>query len=406
MGQLTSQGYQLTNQNTWFDEEQQLYVNIDPNWNLDPSTPDGIKIAHDSEVFSALDESVMQAYNSKDPNKADGTDLNIICALTGTKRSKGTYSDVVLTFTGTVGSVVTSGAIVESATTGYRFTVNQNYTIDSTGTVDANATCNTIGQIEASSGTLTKIITTMSGISAVTNAEPATPGTSQESNASLRQRRKLAVGRPGNNQVSSLLGEILVVTDVRKAKVYENDTDSSDIDELFNPYGLPQHSVAIIVDGGSDDDVAYAVYIKKNPGCKMAGVATVVDVLVTDKTYPTNTKVIRFNRPEYIDMVLNISIKDTAKTLPENVDQLIKDAFIEFANGSLVASSVGFKSTGFDIGESVPYSTLFTPINKVIGQYGNAYVSELLVNGNAASQTINYNQLSRWTEDNITVTVS
>ncbi|KKL19546.1 hypothetical protein LCGC14_2464410, partial [marine sediment metagenome] len=55
MAQLTAQGYKLKTQNEWYDEERQLYLDIDADWNLDPSTPDGLKMAHDAEAFSALD---------------------------------------------------------------------------------------------------------------------------------------------------------------------------------------------------------------------------------------------------------------------------------------------------------------------------------------------------------------
>ena len=61
MAEITSTGYQLKTQNEWFDEERQLYLDIDPLWNLDPSTPDGLKLAHDAEVFGALDEIGQQA---------------------------------------------------------------------------------------------------------------------------------------------------------------------------------------------------------------------------------------------------------------------------------------------------------------------------------------------------------
>lgn len=405
MAQLTPQGYDLKTQNEWFAEEQALYRAIDPLWPIDPSDPDGLKIAHDAEIFSALDETLLQAYNSKDPNKANGIDLDIVSSLTGTTRSKGTPSDVTLVFSGTPGSIVLADATIESATTGSRWTVPQAYTIDVGGTASVPARAINNGQTQAEPNTLTRIITTMAGITAVTNPSPATPGTDVESNSSLRIKRRSAVGRPGNNQVSAMLGELFATPGVRRARIYENPTGSAAIDPVFNPYGLPPHSTASLVDGGEDDDVAYSLYVKKNPGHTMAGVATVVDVLVTDPDYPTNKQTIRFNRPTYIDMVLVIEITDAAESLPENVSDLIKQAFMDYANGTLTSPSCGFRTGGFDIGESVPYSSMYTPINKVIGQYGNAYVSALTLNGATVNKVINYNQLSRWTEANITVTV-
>ena len=406
MAQLTAQGYKLKTQNEWYDEERQLYLDIDADWNLDPSTPDGLKIAHDAEVFSALDETLQQAYNSKDPNKARGKELDIVSALTFTTRSLGTPSDVELLFSGNPGATVLSGAIIESETTGSRWVIDQAYTLDGSGQATATATCTVIGQTQADAGTLTKIITTMSGVVSVTNPSPATPGTTKERDASLRLKRKASVARPGSNQVGSTYGELYSVEGVRRVRVYENFTGSATVDPVFNPHGLPAHSNAIIVDGGDDYDIAYAIYSKKNPGVKLADVGDDVTVIVTDEEYPTNTQPILFNRPTYVDMVIAIELTDDNDELPEDIENLIQEAFLEFANGSMTSPSCGFRNRGFEIGESVPYSSLYTPINHVIEPYGNAYVSSLTVNGATTNQAIAYNELSRWTESNITVTIA
>ena len=199
MAEITDTGYSLTSQNDWYSAEQQLYLDIDANWNLDPSTPDGLKMAHDAEVFSALDETLQQAYNSKDPNKASGLDLDILCALSGVTRSSGTASTVSLMLTGVAGSII-PGSTRFDDTNGNRWSLDKTWTLDSTGTATGDATCTTVGDIEASAGTITTIVDTISGLTAVTNATAATPGTGDESDASLRARRNLMVGQPGSNR--------------------------------------------------------------------------------------------------------------------------------------------------------------------------------------------------------------
>ena len=82
----------LKTQNEYFNEETELYKNIDPNWNLDPSTPDGLKLASDAEIYGNLDELGQQSYDSKDPNKAKNLELDIVSSITGTVRSLGTPS--------------------------------------------------------------------------------------------------------------------------------------------------------------------------------------------------------------------------------------------------------------------------------------------------------------------------
>ena len=194
------------------------------------------------------------------------------------------------------------------------------------------------------------------------------------------------------------------VSGVRRVKVYENDTNSAAV-TADNPHGLPAHSIAPVIDGGTDEDVAMAIYLKKNPGALLYQAGTPFEVLVTSTRYPTNQKLIRASRPIYVDMITVINVANDG-TLPPNADQLIKEAVMEYAAGDLIPADVGFKISGFDIGESVPYSSMFTPINKVIGAYGNSYVTLLQLNGGSANVTIAYNQMSRWTESNITVVIT
>lgn len=404
MASLTSTGYLLQTQNDWFAQERQFYLDIDPLWNLDPSTPDGLKMAHDSEIFYVLDETLQQAYNSKDPNKAKGNDLDIVCSLTGTIRSGGSRSSVQLTITATPGTPIPAGNRFESVTTGSRWTTDQTVTADSSGSATVNATCTVVGPTQADHDTITRIVDVVSGLSGVTNAGPAKTGTDAQRDEQLRVTRATAVGKPGNNQIDSMIGELFSVDGVRRVKVYENDTNSAAV-TVDNPYGLPPHSIAPIIDGGTNDDVAMAIYLKKNPGTLLYQAGTPFQVEVTSPKYPSNKKVIKASRPAYVDMIMVINVKSDG-TLPPNAPQLIKEAVMEYAAGDLIPADVGFKISGFDIGETVPFSTMFTPINKVIGSYGNSYVTLLQLNGAQANVPIAYNQMSRWTESNITVVIT
>lgn len=403
MAEVTAQGYSLKIQNDWFDEERQLYLDIDPDWNLDPSTPDGLKIAHDSEVFAVLDETLQQAYNSKDPNKAVGVDLDVICALTGTQRSEGTPSNVTVTLTGTAGTVVPAGKRIESKTNGSRWTTDQTVTLTA-GTATTTATCTVTGPTQADIATLTNIVDIVGGWTGVSNPSVATPGTDEQIDSSLRVERATAVGRPGDNQIDSMYGELYAVSGLRRVKIYENDTNSAAVDPANNPWGLPAHSISVIVDGGAIADIGMAIYIKKNPGVLLNQSGTPVSTTVTSPKYPTNTKLIRWANPIYVDMIVAVTVKNDG-TLPSNIADLIDEAFLEFAAGDLVPADVGFKMQGFDIGESVPYLTLTTPINKVLGEFGNSYIQSFTVNGGTSNIAIAFNQLSRWTAANITTTV-
>lgn len=398
MAEITTTGYLLKSQNQWFEDEKALYLRIDPEWNLDPSTPDGLKMAHDAEIFGMLDELLMQAYNTKDPAKATRYDLDVLCSLTGTRRSKGSGSSVPLVLGGVSGTTINAGTRIDSRTTGSRWVTDQTVTLVA-GAAAVQATCTVIGPTQADAGTITKIVDVVGGLVTVTNPEPATIGTNAQLDDSLRVKRTLAVGRPGNNQIDSLLGELWAVEGVRRVKVYENDTD------VVQPEtGLPPGSVAVVVDGGAVADVAMAIYLKKNPGSKQYQIGTPVSYTVTSPKYPSNTQLIKYSTPVYVDAVVDIVVKDDG-TLPANAEALIQEAYMEFVSGEMVPSDVGFKALGFGIGEDVPFSTMYTPVNKVIGAYGNSYVQSMTLNGVGSTLVIAPNEISRWTTPNITVEI-
>ena len=399
MAELTFNGYVIKNQNAWFAEEQQLYLDIDPNWNLDPSTPDGLKIASDAEIFANLDELGQRAYNSKDPNKAKDIELDILCALTGTTRNQGTPSTVELTLTGVNGTIITAGQTVESVSTGTQWTTNSDVAI-SGGTATVTATCTVNGATNASIGTITRIVDTVGGWQSVTNLSVATIGTDVQSNQSLRVERRRSVSRPGNAQIDNMTAELFAVDGVTRVRVYENDTDTDN----FYGRGLPKNSEAPIVEGGTDYDVAKAIFRKKNPGCKLFALGSPVTVPDVYDLYITNSRSITFSRPNYVDMIVSVTIQNDG-TLPADVQALVRTAIIEYSQGILVDSSQGFNSTGFEIGEDVPVLSLMTPINSVIGSYGNSYVTGLTVNGASSGKVaIDFAELSRWSDSNITVT--
>jgi uncharacterized phage protein gp47/JayE len=193
-------------------------------------------------------------------------------------------------------------------------------------------------------------------------------------------------------------GALLGVEDVSHAFVYENETAAPDSD------GLPAHSIAAVVDGGTDADVAMAIYLKKNPGVTLFQVGSPVSEVVTSPTYPDQTKTIKFGRPTAVDITVAVSITDDG-SLPGDVETEITDAIIAYATGTTEAGTY-FNSDGFGIGEDVTISRIYTPVNQVIGSYGTSFITSLTLNGGGGNITIDFDELSRWTTGNINVTIN
>ena len=396
MAELTDEGYVLKPQNDWFQDEEDRYKAIDSDWNLDPSTPDGMKLATDSEIWANLDELGQQAYNSKDPSKATGNDLDAIASITGTKRGEGTFSTSSVNLIGTDGTVVVAGKLIESTEDGSRWAIDSDTII--AGVTPSAITAIERGNTQASIGKLTKIVNPQSGLESVTNPAVATPGTNPDTDAELRIERDNGVALPGQNQIDSTFAAIANLDGVRRVKIYEND-DTSPVDAN----GLPIHSTAIIVDGGDNTEIATAIYDKRNPGVIQHGLTNPVTVPITSAV-TGNQKDIKFNRPNYIDILLVYNIVDDG-SLPAGIDQLIKDATLSYVGGDLLDADCGFNQTGFDIGEDVHAGRFYTPANNIIGQYGDSYVTSISVNA-GTSVVIGFEELSRFTDANITVSIS
>lgn len=398
MAEITFNGYVVKTENDWYNEERQRYLAIDSNWSLDPSTPDGLKLASDAEIWATLDELGLQAYNSKDPNKASGIELNTLYYLTtGKIRPVGTPSTVTLTVSGTDGTVIPAGSIVESLINGSKWTTDAAVIINGTS-ASISATCTVNGDTQASIGDISIIKSPTGGWQSVTNPSVATPGSNAPTDAELRAIRNRSVAKVGSNQIDNMVSSVQTTDGVRRVSIPENDTNATDAN------GLPAHSIAPIVDGGTDEDVALSIYVKKNPGVLLHPVNTPVIVPVTSPV-TGNQKDITFSRPDYIDIVIVVAIINDG-SLPGNADELITEAILEYLGGDLLDPTCGFNGNGFDIGEDVPISRMYTPINQVIGQYGNSYIDTLTLNGSSANVAIAFNELSRFTEGNITVGIS
>jgi len=398
MATITDNGYVLKTQNEYFEEERQLYLDIDPSWNLDPSTPDGLKLAHDAELFSQMDEVALAAYNSKNPNAARGVELNIIGSITGAFRREGTPSTVTLTLTGTPTTIVPSGSLVESVVDKTQWATNTDIVIQSSGSVNVGATCTTIGAIPASIGTITRIVNTVAGWQGVTNTTIATVGTDEERDSEFRIRRANTVSRPGNNQVDSMRAALWSLTDVTAVRILENDTNTTDSD------GVPAKSIAVLVQGGDSADIANAMYLKKSPGVGLHGMGTVINWVVNSPQFPANSYTMTFGRPLAVDINVEVTIGNGA-ALPANAPELIAQAIVDYSRGILIDASCGFDNSGFGIGEDVFISRIYTPINHIIGPYGSPYVSALTLNGSPSNVAIAVASISSWDVSNITVTV-
>ena len=270
--------------------------------NVNSNSPDGQMIGIFAQAKSDLLETIVQVYNSFSPERATGRSLDQRVAYNGIIRQAATYTRVPITVT--TDRVLTLLGLDTSASP---FTVSDlsgnSFQLETTTTTAIGANILTFqsavaGATQTTIGTITTISTITLGVLSVNNPSSNTQdGVDEETDVQLRMRRQAAVSIPSVGFIDGLTGLLKSTDGVTDAIVFENTTNTTD------SYGIPGHSIWAVVDGGTDADVAQAIYTKRNAGCGMLG-NEYVDIVQTD----THKARIHFDRPLdnklYIKMTL------------------------------------------------------------------------------------------------------
>ncbi|WP_223535269.1 baseplate J/gp47 family protein [Pseudomonas sp. GL-B-16] len=417
MAEITEQGITGRSLNEYLSDIETRTLAIDPDWNIDADSPDGQRIGIDAELLTNLDEAVVAAYRSKDPDSATGEALRDIGKISGVPIREATYSVAPITVVGQATTAIPAGSQVRSRIDNSVWLTTAVIVIDLSQTANGFAICSTLGRVLASPGELTVIGTPFPGWSSVTNGEAAA-GEAAESDTDFRKRRNDSVARAGSNMRDNMVANIASVPGVTDVKVLENSSDSP-----FDADGVPYTGIAIIVNGGSDANIGWAIYQKHNPGTPMfprysAKTNTWVDAqgpngVKVEVTSPVtgNVDTVTFQRASGLPIFVALTYQKEGD-LPSDIDDQLKQAIVADSTRTLFSGETtnGFNKGGYDIGEKVVAGRLYTPVNKVLGKYGDSYVTSLTIGLSAIAQGLTpiqptIAQIATFDTDNIAVTV-
>ncbi|WP_278970232.1 baseplate J/gp47 family protein [Megasphaera elsdenii] len=249
-------------------------------------------------VFALKTYDTMQllqiVYNNHSPKTAVGTGLDSLVKLNGIRRKEASHSTCEVTLTGTAGTAIAAGVVEDES--GNQWTLPENIVLPDS-TIQVTATCVPLGAIEAAAGTINKIANPQKGWTAVTNNDAAVPGRPVETDEQLRYRQMLSVAIPSQNMLDGTIAGIASVQGVTKYHVYDNDSNQTDAN------GIPGHTIAAVVEGGSDKDIAEQIYLRKGPGGGTYGTTTYEFVNLDGGKTP-----IHFFRPKYERIDVNVQI--------------------------------------------------------------------------------------------------
>ena len=288
-----------------------------PLLNTNPETPQGQII--DSQVASVnqKDSEVLYLAQQFDPRTAEGRFQDALAEIYFIKRKSAINSYALCTLNGRSGTQISAGALIESEIDGTQWSLDQDVTIPAEETITAQFTCLTEGAISASAGTLTKIITTVTGWDTVTNAT-ATVGSLEESQSAFEKRRYDSVALNARSTTDAVFANVSQCDEVIAVYVTDNKTN---VNKTIDGYTLTPHSIFVCVIGGADQDIAKAIYEHLSAGCDYNG-NTVIPV--TDE-YTGAVEQVKFYRPANYNIYIKVQIQDN-DSLPNDYKNIIKQA--------------------------------------------------------------------------------
>jgi uncharacterized phage protein gp47/JayE len=294
-------------------------------------TPQGQLASSQTAVIGDKNNEVVTIVNQVDPQySADGFQdaIGRIYFLT---RKPATPTAVTATLTGLVGTVIPAGTLAQD-TSGNTYAASGAATIGTTGTVDAEFQNIENGPIPCAAGTLTQVYQAVPGWDAITNAADGTMGQDVESRADFEYRRKNSVALNGKGTPAAIYAEVFALPDVLDVYVKDNPSGNT-VNTGSTNYPLLQHSVYVAVVGGTDADIAAAIWRKKDTGCDYNGNTSVVVTDASGYNYPQPTYTVKFERPAALPVKFAVQLVNDA-SLPSNIVQLVQDAIIARFNGA------------------------------------------------------------------------
>lgn len=229
------------------DIENDLKATFGDGIDLADDSPFGVLIGIVSERYSLIYELLEAVYEASFPDTAFGVYLDYLCAFNAVVRQAASASVVNLEFTRSnslTGGDVTVPAGTQCNASGGSAIIWETdadiVILDGNPTAIGPATATVTGATLALAGTIDTLVAAVANVLSVTNPADATPGSDRETDAELRARRRLELGRSGTATATGIRSALIALEEVRSASIITNDTDATVGD-------LPPHSFAAYV---------------------------------------------------------------------------------------------------------------------------------------------------------------
>lgn len=311
-----------------------IYAQDGDTINFDSETPDGQFTNILTQIGADVRQLAMEVYNSFNPDNCTGIVQDWRYAINFITRKGGTYTiqNIDITTDRTVTLQGLDGNFNQPTATAYTVSDdsgNQWYLIDTTtltaGTTSLAFRSQNLGLVQTTIGTIQNQVTKVLGVTNVNNTvAPTSRGVDEESDLDFRIRRTRSTAIKGQNNYDIMNGQLLELENVVDAKVFVNNTNSTNTDVTGNSKnGVPPYNIWVIVEGGSNDDIANVIY-HNSAGLPTFGYVQgsikyteVVTITVAGQTFR-----VKFNRVNPVPLHVRFDLKIAETGISINEDTI------------------------------------------------------------------------------------
>lgn len=290
------------------------------------STPQGQIAQSITQIKGEINDNLRFLSNQINPKYSSGIYQDALAWLYFIVRKPSTPTIVSVECYGLDGTIIPIGIKVKSS-------LGDSYTSISTETIGAGIAivtfeCDEKGSILAPSNTLNQIQKTVVGWDSCNNPLAGVVGANEESRGDFEDRRFDSVSKNAHGTLDSIFAAVAEVAGVVDVYSLENVTNSTIV---VDGYSITAHSIYIAVIGGINEDVAKAIFLKKDVGADYNGNTTVI-VKDLNYSFPQPEYEVKFERPTELPVLIKITVVNDPLML-FNSETLIKNATIEAFNG-------------------------------------------------------------------------
>ena len=217
------------------------------------ATPQSMIAGIQALGLTEIGEALVTLGMANSVDHADGNHLRALASLLGIEPFPSSRSTVTATVTGVAGTVIPAGSRVRSADGPEFRTVVNAAILSPSGTIDLEAI--DIGPVAAAAGSLTEIVTLVTGWETVTNAEAAVPGRAAQSDADFRRSYMARTAMNSGGYMGSLTGALEDIVAGRN-RVVENNRATSHATQEFT---ILPNSIMAIAESGTTSAVERVV---------------------------------------------------------------------------------------------------------------------------------------------------